>query len=175
MKNFFLSLVLALPASAGDLWRLPASQWTEQSAQQVLQASPWAKPIGRLKMTVRWESAAPVRLAVEKLKAEPSYSDCESCYVIAVVGLGSTRAAGETATLRSTGRTAIAAFKTRAREDMILFFFHSVGLYTPTVFRFPFGHTLGDQIEFTARIGTETIKRKFSPLEMTYDGKLQLL
>jgi len=65
-------------------------------------------------------------------------SDCQLCYVIAVVGLTATRTPGDIASLKTSGRTAVTAFKTQALDDLTLFSFHSEELYTPIVIRSPF-------------------------------------
>src|ERR1035437_10494452 len=72
MKRLLIGVLLALPSFAGDPWETPRSQWTQQDAPRILNASPWAKPDGRTKAIVRWDSARPVQLAIEKLNGKPA-------------------------------------------------------------------------------------------------------
>jgi len=174
MKRLLIGVLLALPSFAGDPWRtLP--QLTQQDATRILTSSPWAKPDGRIKAIVRWDSARPVQLAIQRLNGNPTIADHESSYVIAVVGLTvPERSPKPEAYLRATGRNPIPSIETRILDNAIFFFFPRRGLLQPIGFRFPLGPKLGNDVEFAARIGTLDVKRKFSLNRMTYLGKLEM-
>src|ERR1019366_10491004 len=138
MKRLLIGVLLALPSFAGDPWRTPLPQWTQQDATRILTASPWAKPDGRIKAIVRWDSARPVQLAIEKLNGNPTIADHESSYVIAIVGLTvPERSPKPEAYLRATGRNPIPSIETRILDNAIFFFFPRTGVIQPMVFRFP--------------------------------------
>jgi hypothetical protein len=175
MKRILICALVALPSFAGDPWRTPLTQWTQQDAAQILNSSPWAKPDGRIKAVVRWDSARPVQLAIEKLNGKPTIADRQSHYAIAVVGL--TVAAGSPkpeAYLRASGRNPIPSVETRILDNAITFFFPRTELLQPVVFRLPLGLKLGNDVEFAARIGALDVKKKFSLKSMTYLGKLEM-
>jgi hypothetical protein len=175
MKRLLIGVLLALPSFAGDPWRTPLPQLTQQDATRILNASPWAKPDGRTKVIVRWDSARPVQLAIERLNGNPTIADYESSYVIAVVGLTvPERSPKPEAYLRATGRNPIPSIETRIMDNVIFFFFPRAGLLQPIVFRCPLGLKLGNDVEFAARIGALDVKRKFSLNRMSYLGKLEM-
>jgi len=175
MKRLLICALLTLPGFAGDPWRTPFPQWTQQDATRILNASPWAKPDGRLKAIVRWDSARPVQLAIERLNGKPTIGDHESSYVIAVMGLTvPERSAKPEATLRATGRNPIPSVETRILDNAIIFFFPRTELIQPTVFRLPLGVKFGNDVEFDGRIGAQDVKGKFSLRSMTYLGKLEM-
>lgn len=174
MRKLLASILIVLPAFAGDPWKRPASTWTDADAQRVLSASPWAKTVGQSKMTVRWESARPVRLALARLQ-KTALAD-NSCYAIAVVGLEMpAQPPTLEASLKATGRKAIAAFGVKLREDRIVFQFPRLEeVQEPIVFRLPVGPKIGDTVEFETRIGSQLVKEKFCLRSMKYEGKLAL-
>src|ERR1035441_1314966 len=43
MKRLLIGVLLALPSFAGDPWETPRSQWTQQDATRILNASPWLR------------------------------------------------------------------------------------------------------------------------------------
>ena len=175
MKRLLIGVLLALPGFAGGPWEAPLSQWTKEDATRILNASPWAKPDGRTKAIVRWDSARPVQLAIERLNRKPAIGEDASSYVIAVVGLTALeRAQKPEAYLTATGRNRIAAVETRMLDDVMYFFFPRAELLQPIVFRFPLGAKFGNDIEFAARIGAVDVKTKFSLRSMTYLGKLEM-
>src|ERR1035438_3295533 len=140
MKRLLIGVLLALPSFAGDVWDTPLSQWTQQDATRILNASPWAKADGRTKAVVRWDSARPVQLAIEKLNGKPAIVDHASSYVIAVVGLTAPdRSQMPEAYLTATGRNRIPSVETRMLDDTIYFFFPRIELLQPIVFRLPLG------------------------------------
>lgn len=175
MKRLLIGVLLALPSFAGDPWETPLSQWTQQDATRILNASPWAKPDGRNKAIVRWDSARPVQLAIEKLNGKPAIGDPASTYVIAVVGLTvPERSPKPEAGLTATGRDRIPSIETRILDNAIYFFFPRTELFQPIVFRLPLGLKLGNDVEFAVRIGALDVKKKFSLSSMTYLGKLEM-
>ena len=175
MNKLLIGVLLALPSFAGDPWETPLSQWTQQDATRILNASPWAKPDGRIKAIVRWDSARPVQLAIEKLNGKPTIADRQSYYAIAVVGLMvAERSPKPEAYLRATGRKSIPSVETRILDNAIFFFFPRAELLQPIVFRLPLGLKLGNDVEFAARIGALDVKKKFFLSSMTYLGKLEM-
>ena len=122
MKRLLTGILLALPSFAGDPWRTPLLEWTQQDATRILNDSPWAKRNGRTKTIVRWQSARPVRLAMKKLHAGEVTGN-DDCYVIAIVGLTASEQAPKTAYLKPTGRAPIPSVETRLVDNAVLFFF----------------------------------------------------
>ena len=175
MKRLLIGVLLALPSFAGDPWETPRSQWTQQDATRILNASPWAKPDGRTKAIVRWDSARPVQLAIERLNGKPAIGDHASSYVIAVVGLTvPERSQKPEAYLTATGRNRIPSVETTILDNAIYFFFPRTELLQPIVFRLPLGVKFGNDIEFAGRIGAVDVKTKLSLRSMTYLGKLEM-
>jgi hypothetical protein len=161
------------PCFAVDPWSTPASRWTEEDARRILLESPWAKTVSGAGLTVRWESARPVRLALEKLKAKAPEFDYQTCYAIAVVGAEPTPPVQ--AKLKANGREAIAAFDVRIQDAVIVFLFpRAEELREPVVFRLPAGIRIGNNVEFETSIAGRKIKQKFCLKTMSYRGKLEL-
>lgn len=180
MKNsemkILIALFVAVPGSAAEPWRMAASEWTRSDAERVLCTSPWAKAVGRSKVTVRWESSRPIRLALARLNRRSAVADEPSCYAIAVVGLEMpTQAPKLEASLKATGRRAIEAIGLKMQNDGIVFLFpRSEDLQHPIIWRFPMGLKLGNVVQFETRIGNQVIKGKFSLGNMSYAGQLDL-
>lgn len=128
-------------------------------------------------VTVRWESALPVRQAQLKLGQESVDTD-EPYYAVAVLGLPARMANRDPeglkgrlqseASLKPKGKKAIAPadVKLLTRDDnpILLLLFPKTAEITPA----------DKEVEFSARIGHLVIKQKFAPKDMTYDGKLEL-
>ena len=128
-------------------------------------------------VTVRWESARPVREAQLKLQQESVGAD-EPYYAITVSGLPSRIANRDPQELRSQllsdsslklkgkKKIALADVKLLTRDDnavLLLLFPRSQEI------------TTGDkEVEFSTRVARMEIKQKFALEEMTFDGKLQL-
>ena len=128
-------------------------------------------------VTVRWESALPVREAQLKLHQESVSAD-EPYYAIAVSGLPSRMANRDPQELRSRllsdsylklkgkKKIALADVKLLTRDEnavLLLLFPKSQEI------------TAGDkEIEFSTRVARMEIKQKFLLADMTFDGKLQL-
>jgi len=177
MKIAIVFLAAAASCLARSPWTTPTRQWTEEDARQILYDSPWAKGVSGSKARIRWESARPIRLALEKLNLiRPGDEDCQPCYAVAVVDMPKDSInASSQATLTATGRRAITASAIRIRDFGVLFIFpRDPELREPVCFRLPVGVTIGNDVEFAARIGTWTVKRKFRLRSMTYDGSLEL-
>ena len=175
MKRLLTCALLALPSFAGDPWKTPLLQWTQQDAAQILNFSPWAKPDGRINAIVRWDSARPVRLAIEKVNGKPTITGDQSYCAIAVVGVAvAERSPKPEAYLKATGRNRIQSIETRILDNSVLFLFPRTELLEPIVVRFPLGLKLGNDVEFAARIGSVDVKQKFSLRGMTYLGKLEM-
>lgn len=156
-------------AYGGDPWKQPASEWREETAQRILHDSPWAKPVKGRSITVRWESAAPVQLAIEKLHQKPLSAGCESCLVIALVGTTASIDETSPACLKTTGRKPVRAFKVEKQDGSTVLFFDAREVFTPTVFRLPFGAKAGNTIEFLVRIDGVTIRERFPLGRMSYN------
>lgn len=169
MKTNLLFLTFAITAYAGDPWEQPASEWSAETAHRILSNSPWARPVKGQSITVRWESAAPVRLAIERLHQKPLVADYESCLVLALVGLRTASDGLPQAWLKTTGREAVRAFKIEKQADAIVLFFDSRAVFAPTVFRLPFGVKAGNSIEFIAHIDGQTIRERFPLGKMSYN------
>jgi hypothetical protein len=128
-------------------------------------------------VTVRWESALPVREAQLKLQQEPVGAD-EPYYAITISGLPSRIANRDPQELRSRllsdsylklkgkKKIALADVKLLTRDDnavLLLLFPKSQEI------------TAGDkEVEFSTRMARMEIKQKFALEDMTFDGKLQL-
>ena len=128
-------------------------------------------------VTVRWESAQPVREAQLKLRQESVGAD-EPYYAITISGLPSRIANRDPQELRSRllsesylklkgkKKISLADVKLLTREDtavLLLLFPKSQEI------------TAGDkEVEFSTRVARMEIKQKFSIEDMTFDGKLQL-
>ena len=128
-------------------------------------------------VTVRWESALPVREAQLKLHQESVGAD-EAYYAVAILGLPSRIANRDPQELRSRllsdtylkakgkKKIALADVKMLTRDDtavLLLLFPKSQEI------------TAGDkEVEFSTRVARMEIKQKFPLEDMTLDGKLQL-
>lgn len=128
-------------------------------------------------VTVRWESALPVREAQLKLRQESVGAD-EPYYAIAVSGLPSRIANRDPQELRSRllsdtylkpkGRKkiALADVKLLTRDDNAVLL-----LLFPKTQEIVAGDK---EVEFSTRVAHMEIKQKFPLEDMTFDGKLQL-
>lgn len=176
LKEVVLLLLLACHAFARDPWAIPSSQWTEEDAKQILSASPWTKTLSNPSIDTRWESARPIRLALQRLGLLKPDEDCQQCYAVSVIGLPATLSAQKpVATLRATGRMAIPAYEVKIHDNSIVFFFRRIPeLREPIVFRFPGGLKLGNTVHFQAQIGSRMVKQKFSLRIMIFEGALDL-
>jgi hypothetical protein len=176
MRKLLIYVIFVIPVLAGDPRRIPSSEWSEADARRVLSNSPWAKPVQHSAVTVRWESARPVQLALTRLKLTTGTAAEGPSYAVAVIGL-ETPAQPPTAeaSLKATGRKALAALGLKIREDGIVYLFpRTEDIQQPVVFRLPVGPKIGETVEFEARIGNQMIRQKFCLRGMTYDGKLEL-
>jgi hypothetical protein len=176
MKQLFLSLIFLLPCVAGDPWKIDASRWTEADAKRILSDSPWAKPVGRVAVTIRWESAGPVQLAKRKLGWKAASEEYPSFYAVAILANSPAQLGTRTkAKLRAAGRGSISSSKVLVQDRSVIFLFPRLQEFQePIVFRLPFGIKFGNQVEFVTRLGDYDVKQTFSLRAMTYDGRPQL-
>jgi hypothetical protein len=176
MKRALVYLALALPSFATDPWKMPHSAWTEEDARRILQSSPWAKAIPGSGANIRWESARPVQLAIEKMMGKAPALSCSGCYAVAIVG-GTNLELTTTsvATLKANGRPRISSIGSKMIGDAAVFIFpRHEELGQPIVFRLPVGVKLGNTIDFETEIGGRIVKQRFLPGRMTYDGRVEL-
>jgi hypothetical protein len=197
MKLIVLCILMAasaLPRMAAQPWRKPIEKWSDADANRVLTASPWTKrsppsrwPAVLSKVTVRWESAMPVRQAHRKRGLAPVVDDGKTYYAIAIAGFrsdtleaGFNLAAAE-ASLRYCGRTPEVAASVKVLRDadgipLIVFLFPVMeAIRQPGVFRYPFGITFHpNEFHFVARIGSTEIRQTFSLRDMLYLKHLEL-
>jgi hypothetical protein len=128
-------------------------------------------------VTVRWESALPVREAQLKLHQESVGAD-EPYYAITIVGLPSRIANRDPQELRN-GLLADTYLKAKGKKKIAL---ADVKLLTRDdnavlLLLFPKSQeiTTGEkEVEFSTRVSRMEIKQKFPLEDMTFDGKLQL-
>lgn len=187
-----LLMVTGLVGLAEPPWEKPSSKWTEKDARRILSDSPWAKTITTKAsaqkdrtLTVRWESAAPVQIALRRVGIAPAIPANESYRAIAVLGATAQprdwsleeiqRWPKPTAWLQSTGKTLITPSEVRILlEDqetpLVLFLFPKTAENgDPRVFRLPLGIVLHQrEATFTAQIGPVAIKQRFPFKDMIY-------
>jgi hypothetical protein len=199
--------VAVLLFAADPAWKTKTvQQWDEQDAKQVLAASPWVKravvavlpeltaqqrreggvargsappPKSVGPMTIRWESAFPVRAAELKAR-EIGAPDWEGdAYVLAVYDVPDLKFGSNTRLLATELRQA-AVLKRAGKKDIhpsnVELMQQQNGLST-VVYVFPRSDeiTLGDErIEFDTQINRLSLAQYFFPSEMEFDGKLQL-
>jgi hypothetical protein len=135
-------------------------------------------------LTVIWASAAPIRLAVLKLRAgankpteeQIAHASAErASYVIAVVGLpppeggSDPKALAQSAYLQLKGRPALRAvdsdYRRIGNSDVYFFHFPKASLPISTAER---------EVEFKMSLGRVEVKKKFDLGEMKYHGQLAL-
>ena len=129
-----------------------------------------------LRVTVRWESALPVRQALAK-KMDAELKEESPSYIIAIAGVprrarsddddpDSLEQTRVSTTLSSKGRSALAPQKVELAKDGTTLLF---------VFRRDEPFSLDDkEVEFITKLGPMELKRKFKLEEMVYQGKLAL-
>jgi hypothetical protein len=176
MKATLLLAILVFPCLAADPWTTPVSGWTEADAQRVLKASPWARLVSPAKVTVRWESARPIRFAWQRLRHQPLVPDGQACYALSVAGIHADSSGHKPqGSLRASGRQAVPAFEVRIQDELVMFLFPRVEqLRDPVVFRFPFGLKIRDNVVFAARIGDLNVRQTFSLKAMSYMGRPEM-
>jgi len=129
-------------------------------------------------LTVRWESALPVRTAELKVRETGPPAVDDACYAIAVYGIPHRAAEGDAeslekelkreAALKRDGKKDVKPSKVEVlrREDD-----------TVIVYLFPRAKEITRQdrrVEFEAQIGRFQLTQAFYPEDMTYNGKLEL-
>ncbi len=190
----------ALPRIAAQPWRKPIEKWSDADARRVLSASPWAKrttprlrsepgatnpgPAMLSNVTVRWESAMPVKQARQRRGLAPVAEDGKSFYAIAIAASypdAPPNLSTAEASLRYCDRDPAVATSVKLLRDgdgrpLIVFLFPVMeAIRKPGVFRYPFGITFHPiEFHFAARIGSVEIRQTFSPRDMLYLKHLEL-
>jgi hypothetical protein len=174
MRTILLSCLLTIPAAfAGGPWTAPANQWSEADARRILSDSPWAKPLGRDKAYVRWESSRPVRIAMARLGDKVVTEDLQHYFVVTVVGVAGADKAE--ATLKANGREAVKAVGRQRGDGSVVFLFpREARVYDPTTFAFPLAGKLGNSVEFRVTVGGQALKQSFPLKHMKYGGQTEL-
>lgn len=118
----------------------------------------------------------PIQMALQKTGTEPVIKSDPSYYAIALLGLDVAKPIVQPeAWLKPNGRGSIPAAEVKILRGAVVFLFpRLVEIREPIVFRLPLGVKIGNEIEFQARIGSESIREKFSLGAMTYLGQLEL-
>ncbi len=181
LLGFFLlaGISAASPASA---WDRPEATWSDADARLILMNSPWAKT-SRSSITVRWEDALPVKLALRRVGISPATDETGQAYAIAVV-FPDRRVPQDVrpnAELRIPGCPVLnaAGFKILDEDHhrrIVVFWFRKSGMVTqPGIVRFPLGISIPThQIEFSAGIGPLKIKTTFAMHRMVFGGRTEL-
>jgi hypothetical protein len=191
-----------LPRIAAQPWEKPIEKWSDADARRVLSASPWAKrttpklrsasgapdrgPALLSKVTVRWESAMPVKQAHRKRGSVPVADDGKSYYAIGIAGFRPDASEAQfepsapEASLRYCDRDPAAATSVRVLRDadghpFIVFLFPVTGaIREPGIFRpFPIAFR-PNKFHFVAQIGPIEIRQTFSLRDMLYLRHLEL-
>jgi hypothetical protein len=208
-RALLLGTFTAALRAADEFWSTkPAAEWTVEESEKLLADSPWAKtmtvargallegvsggpvrgPRGvtvarTVDLTIRWMSAAPMKLAMAKLvgpraskKQGGAMGDIDG-YVLIVKGVplsvmqlsGETRASLErSAEIRIPGRDSLKVSRLGFARD---------GAAAEIRFLFPKepNLTISDKsAEFRFELGRANIKQKFDLDEMVYQGELAL-
>jgi hypothetical protein len=203
----FCFLAPSLLPLAAQPWRKPVADWSARDTERVLTNSPWARravlkrreagvapnaaPAGFAadleKVTVRWESGAPVVHARQRSGSAPVPSEGGPCYLIAISGLPlqepeSARMIAAAEAYLSYGDgdpvepTAVRLWRERDGRPLLVFQFPvAEGLREPGVFRAPLGIRFHrNEFRFEARIGPVEIKQRFDLREMLFLRRLAL-
>lgn len=213
MKSIFLNVLIASALSAVDFWQQkPPENWSPQECKKLISKSPWAldapvtgnppstdkasaigfNPSGSSgaggtamrTVSVRWESAEPLRAAVKRLNApELSAPDAAGFYVIHVSNLqvpGADDAAiaaemkrtfdrlQSSAKLTRKGKPPIACAKVTGKligGPGLLFFFPKTGAPITAEDK---------EVQFETELTTMDVKAKFNLKNMTFGNGLSL-
>jgi hypothetical protein len=225
--RLFLTVVLIVLSLgvlfASDFWLQKSyTEWTENEVEKILNQSPWAKPVRistspmapraqgasiqggavpqprEINLTVRWESALPVKQAQAKRRFGAQAGEVqealdyinrnETAYIVSVSGEGlldrtqagqdevARRNAEETAKARMLGNTIL---KIKNRPEMTP---DGVEVtvqqnYAIAIFTFskekPF-QVSDKNVEFELDMGRFKIKKKFNLKDMVYQDRLEL-
>jgi hypothetical protein len=165
---------LALPGIAGRLGTGGASKGGESPAGQSTGSSSSEPP----KLTLRWESAMPVRTAELKVHDNDAPDVDESHYAIAVYGIPDRMIEGDLQKLGDQLRNE-ASLKRDGKNDLkpssVKVFEMAAGRVVLYLFPMSNEITRADhRVEFTAKIGRLDLDQSFLPDNMVWQGKLEL-
>ena len=131
-----------------------------------------------IRLTVRWESALPVRAAEFKAHEPQPPTLSDDGYSIAVYGIPASYAKGDPARLGNPLKN-LAALKREGKKDVKPFSAEVFQLEESVVvvYRFPLSAEIGRKdgvVEFSALIGRLQVTQHFQLDEMLFQGKLEL-
>jgi hypothetical protein len=165
---------LAVPDIAGRRGTGGASQGGESPAGQSTGSSSSEPP----KLTLRWESAMPVRTAELKVHDNNAPDVDESHYAIAVYGIPDRMIEGDLQKLGDQLRNE-ASLKRDGKNDLkpssVKVFEMAAGRVV--LYSFPMSNEItraDHRVEFTAKIGRLDLDQSFLPDNMVWQGKLEL-
>jgi hypothetical protein len=165
---------LALPGIAARRAAGSASQGRESPAGQSAGSSSSEPP----KLTLRWESAMPVRTAELKVHDNNAPDVDESHYAIAVYGIPDRMIEGDLQKLGDQLRNE-ASLKRDGKNDLkpssVKVFEMAAGRVV--LYSFPMSNEItraDHRVEFTAKIGRLDLDQSFLPDNMVWQGKLEL-
>jgi hypothetical protein len=211
MKTFAVWLALVAPAMGQPRsWEKAPEQWSDADAKRILTESPWARPTRllinkssqprnapqgsslptqSLRVTVRFEGASPVRLALQKVGLVPvGVLDASECTVVVEFPARWAQyrvAAGDwhdaQAWIEPAGAPRIEASRVRLIEEtdnvaaLVFAIKRTPELTSARYARLPiFLKRDVKTIKFGGRVGTLTWKQSFSVPAMVYQGRLEL-
>jgi hypothetical protein len=178
-----LSLSLTLLAFGDQTWKdKQIGEWTEEDARQVLADSPWVVKVtaegAPVVLTLRWESALPIRAAQLKSRDAVTTSIGEKHYAVAVYGLPGKYVVGDSKSeIEQLKRQAV--IKREGKKDIRPSAVQLVELHSGPVILYLFPRSAeitrqDGRIEFSAQIGKLRLSQFFAVDEMSYRGKLEL-
>ena len=179
-----MALLVALLLSVFPWQAKDPAQWTDDDASQLLADSPWSAPAkllqsldsasGRpkvVRVTIQWQSALPVRLALAKKDGAPVDPAPLDEYVIAVAGFTATTYGLTPRKLRSTislirsGHERVYPSKVDIPDDQtVVFHFPKKDPIVPT----------DKHVEFQLFVKKIHLNKKFDLKEMQFRGRLEL-
>ncbi len=168
------AVVLALPGLAGRRALGGTSQAGESPAAQATGSSPGEPP----KLTLRWESAMPVRTAELKAHDNNAPDVDQGHYAIAVYGIPDRMIEGDLQKLGDQLRNE-ASLKRDGKNDLkpssVKVFEMAAGRVV--LYSFPMSNEItraDHRVEFTAKIGRLDLDQSFLVDNMVWQGKLEL-
>jgi hypothetical protein len=201
-------LVIALFALAGasmgqPVWDKNSDRWTDTDVARILSDSPWAKsatvrvrasdsglqnPPTTIRVTVRFESALPIRLALLKSGFVPaSVADQAKCVVVVQFPgpwakyspvAGDWRSAQ--ARLAPAGSASVWSSEVRLIEEkdnvaaLVYTFQRSAALAAPRYVSVPFVRRNFKTVSFEANVGKLNLRLRYSIPAMTFMGRIEL-
>jgi hypothetical protein len=194
-RLILLCACVAFTAWARQPWDRSELSWTDADAKRILTDSPWAKtvvPRGRstaggwpAAMTLRWESARPVREALRVLGISTANHEQQDFYAIGLVGPANfhVQDAGHSdweASIKAPGNWSLKALSLRTLNQegsaITLFLFPKNGpVRQPNIWALPFGVTFPVwKVDFAARADGMEIRQSFAIDKMWYLGQIEL-